>query len=178
VAIWDGTDADDEAVQASEILTVLADNSGDGSTWATTDEVEDITGEVDVTSSQVRQAQAVIDLYAGLTIDAVAAATARDQMWLKRAVAYQTVWQRSRPGYLTHLSEITGVQQDQLNFTYTSKAAVMVAPLALRALRNISWLGSRTVQLRRPRPESYIDFTLESSDSQGVWTPLLRGDCA
>lgn len=113
------------------------------STWATVDEVAGITGRT-VTDVQVEQAQAVIDLYANRTVDDEDAIAARDQNWLKKAVAYQAAWMLDQPGY-TSRSAVTGVNQDGDITQFTSDRSVTLAPLAMRALGNLSWKRTRTL---------------------------------
>lgn len=170
-AVWSGTDAQDEDVQASEVLTVVDDGVDAGTTWATTSQVEDLTGET-VTGAQVRRAQAVVDLFAGRTPLAADAIGPRDLATLRSVLAFQTVWQRTQPGYLTRLSAVTSVQQDGLAVQYASEAAILLAPLALRALRNLSWMGNRALQLTRGDTRPAPAFNTEPSDALHPWEPL------
>lgn len=137
--------------------------------WATTANVETITGTT-VTSAQLNAAQAVVELFVGVTPDADDAATTRDLHWLKQAVAWQSVWQKDQPGFSTR-SSVEGGDQDGARWTYTSKAAVNLAPLAIRAIKNLSWMGNRSVAVSLPATAP-LAFNVETSDAYHDWVPL------
>lgn len=149
--------------------------------WATTSNVRSITGE-SVTEDELADAQAVIELYSGRTFvgsqdnDSI---RPKDKVWLQKAVAYQAVWQRSQPGYKTRHS-IKEVNQDGAQIIYAGSsepnntALIMLAPLANRALKNVSWMGSRTIKLKAPSWEgnhpSYGDY--KRNDDHPGWRPM------
>lgn len=137
--------------------------------WATTDDVEDVTGET-VTAPQLAQAQAVVELFTGRTPASDDALLVRDVYWLKQAVCWQTVWQKEQPGFASR-SSVANMIQDGAHWEYTSKAAVNLAPLAIRAIKNLSWMGSRTVSFAVPL-EAVGQTLLESSDPVWSWQPL------
>ncbi len=143
--------------------------------WATLADVEAITGAtVDV--AQLAQAQSVIDIYANrgddLDTDSI---RPRDQRSLKQAVAWQAAWIAGQAGYETR-SAFRELDQDGLRVRAASASEVMLAPLAARVLKNLSWKGSRTVHMSsRTRPLAHpdlIDYTDDSSDVRQSWTPL------
>jgi hypothetical protein len=139
--------------------------------WATEQEAEDITGVV-VTAPQLAAAQGVVELYCGRTIDVpLDQLRPADVHWLKRAVAHQAVWQAKQPGY-DQQSLVNHVRQDGLEFDYNTDAAVMVGPLAIRAIKNLSWMGDRALSIARCVPAPAVDFTLETSDGLQPWMPL------
>ncbi len=113
--------------------------------WATTADVLSITGET-VTSAQLDQANAVIELHAG-RIHSLAEATtgSRDKEWLRRAVAYQAAWQLSQPDLNGRLdmSSVPGGAA-------LKDHALTLAPRAKLALRRVSWLKSRSLHVRSP----------------------------
>jgi hypothetical protein len=137
--------------------------------WATISEVSDITGQT-VDAPKLARAQAVVEIHAGRTPDADAAATARDLHWLKQAVCWQAAWQPLQPAFHAR-SGIKRVSQDGLTTEYNSQADISLAPLATRAIKNLSWMGSRTATLT----DAWVPpaaFTNEASDSSHGWVPL------
>jgi hypothetical protein len=137
--------------------------------WATVQEVDDITGQT-VDAPKLAQAQAVVEIHVGRTPDADAAATARDLYWLKQAVCWQAAWQPAQPAFHAR-SGLKRVSQDGLTLEHNTAADITLAPLANRAIKNLSWMGSRTAQptTRRVPPAA---FTNEASDCSHGWVPL------
>ncbi|MFB7111731.1 hypothetical protein [Streptomyces sp. NPDC056291] len=124
------------------------------STWATTADVLDITG-VTVTEAQLTRAQHVIDMVSGRTYDIhdllVAENRRRDLYWLKLAVAYQAAWMIAQPDMFTRMN-VTRVDQD-MSEAEMGASALVLAPLARRALNRLSWRGTRSLQVQRPRTD-------------------------
>ncbi len=115
-----------------------------GAPWANVTDVAEITG-VGVTDAQLRLAQNQVELRVGRTSDATGIG-ARDLRWLKRAVAYQAVWAKDQPDLLTRSETDGAVIQDGVHINQTAQAQQM-APLAMVALRRLSWRGNRTVSV-------------------------------
>ncbi|WP_274029454.1 hypothetical protein [Streptomyces sp. MMBL 11-1] len=149
LVVWGGVDGDLEAVQASETVTVTEAVTG---TWASIQDVVDITGAT-VTDAQLRRAQYVIDLVSGRTYEIhtvlVEEGRTRDLRWLKQAVAYQAAWMAAQPDMFTRLN-LTSVNQDTAQ-AQMGASALTLAPLARRALHQVSWQGTRSVQVRTQR---------------------------
>lgn len=144
-------------------------------TWATAQEVEDTTG-VTVTNAQLLQAQALIELHANRTADMpTGSIRTRDLHWLKQAVCWQAAW-ASGQADLTTRSAHTQFTQDGLQVVQPNQASVVLAPLAQRALKNLSWKGSRTVRTgMSARPLAHpdlIDYTTDASDQAHGWEPM------
>lgn len=113
--------------------------------WATAEEVAEITG-VTPSAEVLALAHQTIELKVGRLSEGTAHITARDLRWLRRAVAYQAAWLPSQPDYLTR-SETSGtVIQDGAHVNVTPSGQVL-APLARRALKRLSWRGSRSVSM-------------------------------
>lgn len=144
--------------------------------WATTAEVLSVTG-VTVTDAQLAQADSVITIFANRTPDATL--SARDLHWLKQATCWQAAWQKDQAGYTTRHA-ITEVTQDGMQLIYSggdtpNLAALSLAPLAQRALKNTSWKGSRTVRVTPTGQNTWgadTNFRLESNDDLFPWSPL------
>ncbi len=155
-------------VTAGEFAVIPASAS---TGWATRNDVLDITGEL-VSLGQLRQAQAVIELHVGRSAAADEAAGARDLYWLKQAVCWQAAWQKDQPGY-TQRHQVARVQQDGTGYDYDTSVAVVLAPLAIRAIRNLSWIGgNRVLSLADRTVPAPAAFNVETSDELHPWRPL------
>ncbi len=165
--VWDGTDGDLEPVQASEVVTVAAAVSG---TWCSLADVTAITGTT-VTSAQLAAGSAVITIYTNRNPSASANLTTRDLYWLQQACAWQARWQAQQPGY-DQKSSVDNVNQDNTQVAYGKEWQISLAPLAARALKNLSWKGSRTVSVHSSLVPRGLDFTNEDSDWASYWRAL------
>ncbi len=146
---------------------------GGGPSWATLTDVTTYTGAT-VGAAVLNQAQAVIDMHAGRTYDAVTRTGTRDAYWLKLAVAYEAAWLASQPDMFARLdfTQVGG----QRTPTGIAPTAMTLGPLARRALARVSWIKSRSLHVRSafqdgwggisPNPDS------ESNDAYESWSPL------
>lgn len=138
--------------------------------WATADDVQDITGvDIALTPALLAQADSIIGMHAGIT--STAAVYARDAEWLRQAVAWQTAWLAGQSG-MAERSSVTTVSQEGLQVTYQDEAALVLAPLARRALKNLSWMGTRSVRMSRRRPRVK---TTDVDPPDEAWTPMGGG---
>ncbi|RSM60579.1 hypothetical protein DMH03_17680 [Amycolatopsis sp. WAC 01376] len=113
-------------------------------TWATVADVLTY-AKATVDQDEVLSAQAVINTYAGrLPVDADRIG-ARDQYWLKLAVAYQAAWQLAQPDQFER-QDITSTGGGQS--TQGTETWLTLAPHAAQALRRVSWLGSGSLHVR------------------------------
>jgi hypothetical protein len=109
--------------------------------WASVSDVTEITGAT-VDAETLAQAQGVIELLVGRTADATWI-PARDLRWLRRAVAYQAAWMPSQPDLFTR-TEVASSSQDGASQVYRPDSHLL-APLARRALKKLTWRGNRSV---------------------------------
>jgi hypothetical protein len=142
--------------------------------WASTAEVEAETG-VTVDNADLAVAQSVIDIYSGRTEDAEGGLSQRDLTWLMKAVCWQAAWVSRQSGFAFRQSSVS-TSQDGLSVTRRSDSDILLAPLAARALKNLSWKCSRTMRIQPvgvPRGGvTSIDYSLESSDDLQQWGPM------
>lgn len=110
--------------------------------WALLTDVTEITG-VTVTAGQLAQAQAQIEVRIGRLGAATSRIGTADLMWLKRAVSYQAAWLKANPDVVSRM-DVTQFNQDGASATVRGDGLVL-APLAKRALRHVSWRGTRSV---------------------------------
>lgn len=143
--------------------------------WATTSEVLALTG-VTVEDATLSQAQGVIDLVSGVTEDVEDLST-RDTRLLRAAVAYQAAWMHGQVDVMTR-SEVSALEQDGVKVTPTDADALILAPLARRALAGLSW--NRRVRTNHVAPagprafrtlEDYREAWLRDEVAEG-WTSL------
>jgi hypothetical protein len=125
--------------------------------WATASDVATVTGKT-VSAENVAAAISSISVEVARTTDDVLAT--RDLYWLKQACCWQAAWLPDQPDF-TGRSEVSNVSQDGVAVTYTDRASVVLAPLAKAAIRNLSWMKSRSVRPRNP----FLDGSLPLGDN-------------
>jgi hypothetical protein len=143
--------------------------------WATAQQVTDTTG-VSVTDAQLAQAQDDIEIFTNRIYTDTPRIRTRDLYWLGRAVARQAAWLAGQFGLETRL-DATQIQQDQVSTTLAGDGLVL-APMAARALRKVSWMRSRTVHIRSAIEGSgpiVGDALSYGSDDHMEWAPYTGG---
>lgn len=124
-------------------------------TWATEGDVASLTGVV-VDSTQISQANAVIELHSGRLYslstltnpNGVTNTGPRDTEWMRRACAYQAAWMASQPDMFSRL-DLNAVTQEG-RAVGLKEYTLTLAPLARKALQRVSWLKSRSLHVRSP----------------------------
>ena len=143
--------------------------------WATVQEVIDSTG-VSVTDAQLAQAQSDIEIFTNRIYADTARIRTRDLHWLGQAVARQAAWIAGQFGLETRL-DATQIQQDQVSTTLQGDGLVL-APMAARALKRVSWMRSRTVHIRSAVEGAgplVGDPLADGTDDSLVWAPYRGG---
>ncbi|MGW6912586.1 hypothetical protein ACWGB8_01990 [Kitasatospora sp. NPDC054939] len=141
--------------------------------WTDAAAVLAITG-VEATDQQILTAQSQVEILCGRTYDDTARLRTRDQYWLGRAVAWQAVWAAQQAGLEARM-DLTSSTQDGVSANLTNDAVVL-APLAARAVNRLSWRRSRTLHVR----SAFVDGTnnwginplADGSDDSMTWTPM------
>lgn len=141
--------------------------------WATADDVLATTGRA-VDAPTLAMAAGVVEVYSNRTLTASGAISARDRHWLVVAECWQAAWLANQFGYDQRIAA-SSVTQDGVVVQHRGQYEEDLAPLASRALRNLSWKGSRA--LRAPsanvRPgRASTDFLNEASDDLLPWSPI------
>jgi hypothetical protein len=125
------------------------------------------------TTAQVVAADAVVSIFINRQSPASASMSARDLATIRSAIAWQTPWQAAQPDMTTR-SQFDSISQDGLSVQTSAQWAKILSPIAARALKNLSWKGSRTQ--RTPNVDVPVglgaDFLLETSDGWSTWEPL------
>ncbi|MEU1088962.1 hypothetical protein ABZ401_19365 [Streptomyces sp. NPDC005892] len=139
-------------------------------TWATPQQVDATS--VAVTPQQLAQAQSDVEIFCGRIYDDTDRIRKRDQYWLGMAVARQAAWLTEQYDVATRLDATVTSQDGVSNQLATD--AVVLAPMAGRALRRCSWMRSRTVHVSTPLEGGrYVgNPLLESADDGQAWTAM------
>lgn len=146
-------------------------------TFATAEQVQDITGVSGISATSLAVANSIIEMTAGVFADAVEQTDStnpvrqyiadRDLRWLRMAVAWQAVWVDEHPDLLTR-DLTTSESADGQSATWGPDGQIL-APLAKRALRNLSWRGTRSIEIGLGRiDQDGFDYL----DDRLPWTPL------
>jgi hypothetical protein len=120
--------------------------------WATPVDVKAVTG-VTVVEDAIGPAQILIELFANTTEEATdrhGLISSRNMRLLKWAVCYQVAWMGAHPDVYTNV-DVEHISQDRVAATMGHENAGILAPLALRCLRRLSW-WNRPLRVRPPRP--------------------------
>lgn len=104
--------------------------------WATEAETLALTGAT-VSTSVLAQSQGIVELYAGVAYG-VTGLDARDVRMLRFAVSYQAAWLLSQVD-VTSRTEVQSIDQDGVKVVPTDADALILAPLARRAIAGLSW---------------------------------------
>ena len=141
-------------------------------TWASADDVLSYLGVTLPDQKFLTQANTDISVYVNRSEAASASISNRDLLSLKLATCYQAAWLPGQADKLTRTS-VQSSTVDGETVRFKSQSQQDLAPLALRALKNLSWKGSKTLVLRDSRMPlgraSSLDFLSESSDESSAW---------
>uniref|UniRef100_A0AAU2A8C3 Uncharacterized protein n=1 Tax=Streptomyces sp. NBC_00093 TaxID=2975649 RepID=A0AAU2A8C3_9ACTN len=110
--------------------------------YATIEDVYEITG-VNVDLATLKQAQAIIETASARPAELVSNET--DILWLRKAVAYQCAYMDEDPTSVFEQPNMESVTQGQNKMVFGDKA-VWLAPLAQKAIGNVSWRKSRMIR--------------------------------
>lgn len=148
--------------------------------WATASDVLTLTGKT-VQDADVDQAVAVVELLGGALVASAADAilSARNLEWLRRAVAYQCAFMVEYPDYFTRM-DVSAFTQDGTSATIKADGLVL-APLARRCLKRLSWRGVRTVRPSINRTNDRAGYRFSDAPDlpgveQGVYTSSAYDD--
>lgn len=132
--------------------------------FATIDDVYEIAG-VSVDLATLMKAQAIIETASGRPAELVTNET--DILWLRKAVAYQCAYMEDDAVTVYEQPNIESTTQGQNKMVFGDKP-VWLAPLAQRAIGNVSWRKSRMI------PFGAMDYRKELK-RQNRETRRMRG---
>lgn len=143
-------------------------------TWATAVDVKALTGKV-VSDALIDQATAIVETLGGARLAKLdpSIASERDFDWLRRAVCYQAAWMEAQPDFFER-ADVSSLNQDGVGASFRPDGLVL-APLARRCLKRLSWRGTRTI---RPGgssvqlPGAAIGYGAGLPDDALPWRPL------
>jgi hypothetical protein len=141
--------------------------------WATLDDVVDITGRT-TTAESLALARSMIATFTGTTETASdnGLISTTNLNRVKKAVCFQAVWLDSHPDVLDAM-DVQGVSQDGLSAQYASANAHLLAPMAQREIRRLSWMRAPLRARRSTRYASYRGNRDSAvADDQYEWTPM------
>lgn len=137
--------------------------------WATVEQISEVTG-VAVTEAQRGIAVRSLEVLVGL-IEEVDRPdiSPRDRYFLKLATAYQAAFVSDNPDLFSR-ADVSSAGQDGESATFRNVDSHILAPLARKAIRRLSWRG-----LTRPRDRRVTAPTNVLSDEYDdslAWKPL------
>ena len=141
-----------------------------GNEWATVASILDVTG-VTVTDRERRTATAIIVDLTGL-IEGVSRPdmSDRDKLFLGHAVAWEAVWIRDNPDLFSR-ADVVAASQDGESVTFRNVDAHILAPLARKSIRRLSW-RQPTRRNDRAEESGRINVLSEEYDDSLPWRPV------
>lgn len=141
-------------------------------TWATIDDVDDITG-LTVTNRDIMRAVHTLETITGL-IQALDRPdiTDRDRYFLKLMTCYQVAFMDENPDLFSR-NDVTSASQDGESAAYRNVDSHLFGPLARKAYRRLSWRAKRFLVIEGTiAPHNRIDVNSEAFDDHLPWTPM------
>lgn len=131
-----------------------------------------------LTLAQIQQGQQVLNMYSNYTPESSGFNMQPfDLTWLRYGLAYQSVWMSQQPGLL-YRAEVKSLSQDGLSTSWDDPRNLMLAPLALRALKQLSWQKSRSLRVRTPFIDDQTpmssDPDAEANDLYERWVDMYN----
>jgi hypothetical protein len=154
-------------------------------TWAMPADVLNITGQT-VTEAQVQIAGSIIDLFTGrpysfswtdpssqevIAYNWFENVGATDTYYLNLSVVYQTLWMMQQPDIFTRL-ELDSIQTMRAPIKLNNDNALMIGPLARKALSRVSWLRSRALHVRSPFEDLYAANSVNFGEFIFPWSSI------
>jgi hypothetical protein len=147
--------------------------------WVTDEDIYSIARR-EVSDTSVVVAQEIISIFSGVDADVDltdGVISSRNVRALQRAVVFQAIWLEAHPDALETM-DVSGVSQDGLSAQYATESAHLLAPLAARCIRRLSWkLAPLRARSGRGR-FGLIDVGDRDDaerDDQFDWSPMRRG---
>lgn len=139
--------------------------------WATIADVTSKTG-VTVTDTQRSIAVGVLETVTGLIEEVERPGISdRDRYFLKLATCYQAAFVFDNPDLFAR-ADVTSASQDGESASFRNADAHLLAPLARKAIRRLSWRGLRPVLPGGGTPPRTPANDLDALDDRLPWTPL------
>ena len=139
--------------------------------WATIADVKTKTG-VDVSEYQRTTAVGVLETVTGLIEEVERPDISdRDRYWLKIATCFQAAFVADHPDLFSR-ADVTSAAQDGESASFRNVDAHLLAPLARKAIRRLSWRGIRAVLPGGRAARPTVDMASEAFDDSLPWSPV------
>jgi hypothetical protein len=142
-------------------------------TWGVT--ISDVTNTTGTTptAADLAAADSIITVYINRTPDASGGISGRDLTWIRTAIQWQAAWVNGNPD-TAGASQYDSYSSDGLSIQTTAEWAKVLAPIAARSLKNLTWKGTRTQRTPPVRQGRglVLDFLNEESDDYSGWSGL------
>lgn len=146
--------------------------------WADLDDVLALAGDIGVTQAQIELAQDMVEVFAGTTEEASTndLISSTNLRLLSRAVAYQAIFVQAHPDVLT-VMDTTSVSQDGLSAEWSHANAHLLAPMAWRCIKRLSWKIA-PLKVRRKTPLGFEPYNPNAPRDSAVyddnvpWEPM------
>lgn len=138
--------------------------------WASVEDVADVTGRTVTVADRgvaVRSLETVIGLIEAVDRPDI---SDRDRYWLKLATCYQAAFVLDNPDIFSR-ADVTSASQDGETAAFRNVDAHIVAPLARKAIRRLSWFGLTRPRDRAPQ-SSALNILSEEYDDSLAWKPV------
>ncbi len=141
-------------------------------TWASISEVQGYTG-ISVSQDHLTMAQGMIELFSDVIYNQTADASgapligAKNFRLLKMATAYQAAWITDHPDLFTH-TDIQSINQDGIFYVHQNENSYLIAPMARRALKRLSWMRNKNIRVRPSRNRLISKHYVDDSGRDGM----------
>lgn len=108
---------------------------------ATADDVLEVTG-YSADESDVKKAQAIVEVFAGRTENLITSVT--DLEWMRYAVCWQVAYMSADTTSVYEQANVQSLSQNDTMINFGDKTYA-VSPLVVKAVSRLSWNGSRSV---------------------------------
>ena len=138
--------------------------------WATIADVDEVTGKT-VTEKErgiaVRSLEPIIGVIEGVDRPDI---SDRDRYWLKLATCYQAAFVLDNPDLFSR-ADVTSASQDGESANFRNVDAHLLAPLARKCVRRLSWRGL-TRSRDRAAQRGPLNILSEEYDDSLAWKPV------
>lgn len=147
--------------------------------WATTADVLNITTKA-VGQDNIEAAQIMIEIFSDVTEESSdnGLISGKNLRLLKCAVAYQAAWMTAHPDQFTS-TDFETFQMDGLSVTNANENSLILAPMARRCIKRLSWKRNRSIHINPAfGRRSYVPPTTADQnnsvldDYRSDWRPL------
>ena len=138
--------------------------------WATIADVDEVTGKT-VTAKErgiaVRSLEPLIGVIEAVERPDI---SDRDRYWLKLATCYQAAFVLDNPDLFSR-ADVTSASQDGESANFRNVDAHLLAPLARKCIRRLSWRGL-TRSKDRSAQRGPVNILSEEYDDSLAWKPV------